>query len=364
MSTRSTAINPRGNLPTQAGQGFYQYNSITFRFSEPRIQAEFNEHMRTKAIQRGVLFGLFVYNVVGSPFNTKSLGGKYGLYGDLFTYSCISVHSLFFILFALEVFGSRWLEHASESHKKWYYTVRSLLMSIYVINGPATAGLAMNVRSRNPCLPDQVTFMEVFYCSTSPRGMIPVDTFVIGQMLALFQHFVFPIDWPTVIMAWFCELVLALLSVLPSATPQTFVTNTVFICVYVSTIALHHAVQTNVVAGYTRSRIDAESSHGSGGTAESLSLGEKSKVIENYLAELYHQQKTGRPLASHEHDMGSVDSSVSMSEFSAAEITRLSTISAHSKLRQRAALPKKKFLTQEKSLSVDTSVAGHHQNAY
>ena len=248
-STRSADSNPprRLQLFMQAGKGFYQYNSITFRFSEPQVQADFNEHMRTNAIHRGALFGLFVYNLVGSPFNTKSLNGKYGLYGELFTYSCISVHTLFFILFALEVFGSRWLERASESHKKWYYTARTLLMSMYVINCSAAAGLAMNVRSRNLCTPEQVSFMEVFYCSTSQRGMIPVDTFVIGQMVALFHHVVFPIGWPTVIMAWFGELILALLSVLPSATSQTFVTNSVFIFFYISTVALHHAVHTNVL---------------------------------------------------------------------------------------------------------------------
>ena len=378
--SKSFDTNPRQlQVQSQGGKGYFDYSNVTFRFKESQVQAEFNDHMTTRKIHRGVLLLLFLYNVIGSPLNTKSLYGKYGLYGTLFTYSCRSVHTLFFTIFALEMFGSRWLNGASESHKKWYYAVRSVLLTAYIINGPATAGFAMNIRSRNPCAPEQVSVMEVFYCSTSPRGMIPVDTFVIGQMLAVFQHFVFPIGWATVMMAWFGELILALISVIPTATPQTLVTNTIFIFFYVSTVALHHAVQTNVLTEYIRTQRDNEShvSGEDGASEQRLSNIDESKVIEDYLAKLYHRQTIGSAtLPSHDQDTSSVDSSVSMSEHSMGKSQAqsqsqlsfgISTISAHSKLRQRTVLPKQpksKFLTTEKSLSVDTSFVAGPPNGY
>ena len=146
---------------------------------------------------------------------------------------------------------------------------------------------------------------------------------------------------------------------------QTLCSFGLFCVTNVSTIVLHHAVQTNVLVAYIRSHEDTET-NGSGGEGftvpEPLSQGEKSKVIEKYLADLYERQKTGTHLSSHDQDMSSVNSSVSMSELSLGASHEVSTISAQSKLRQRRAPPKKKFLTQEKSLSVDTSVAGQHHN--
>ena len=182
-------------------EGKCKYSRLTYNFRDKDISRLFQASMKTKEINGGALYGLLIYNLVSGPafvyynmfVNPLPLAGHYGIYGVLFTLSVASVHTLFFIIFAFETIGTRWVPVFSEPYRKLFYDARSLLMMMYIINGPVACGLAMNVRSRNPCTPEQVGVMDVFYCSTSPKGMIPIDTFVIGQMLAVFQHFVFPI---------------------------------------------------------------------------------------------------------------------------------------------------------------------------
>ena len=182
-------------------EGKYKYCRLTYKFKDADISRQFQACMKTKEINGGALYGLLIYNLLSGPafvyynmfVNPQPLAGFYGIYGILFTLSVAVVHTLFFSIFAFETIGTRWVPTFSEPYRKLFYDVRSLLMMIYIVISPVACGLAMNVRSRHPCAPEQIGVMDVFYCSTSPKGMIPIDTFVIGQMLAVFQHFVFPI---------------------------------------------------------------------------------------------------------------------------------------------------------------------------
>ena len=174
-------------------EGKYKYSRLTYNFKDPDISRQYQACMKTKEIHGGALDGLLIYNLLSGPafvyynmfVNPLPMAGHYGIYGILFTLSVAIVHTLFFMIFALETIGTRWAPIFTESNRKLFYDIRSILMMLYIINGPVTCGLAMNVRSRHPCTPEQVGVMDVFYCSTSPKGMIPIDTFVIGKSIFL-----------------------------------------------------------------------------------------------------------------------------------------------------------------------------------
>jgi len=235
-------------LKTALNEPQYKFSTIIYQFRDAAVNARYKDYMRCKAVHKGAMWGLTAYNIATGPsfiyynlfVNRAALHGHHGIYGQLFTVAVFLVQALFSLLFFIETVDKARL---SDRYRELLYSTRSYLLPVYACLSTLCCGFAMNLRSSNPCTPEQTGVMDVFYCTTSPPGMIPVDTFVIGILMAVFHHFVLPVQWSAVVVAWLCELVLAILSILPTASPQMLVSNIVMIVFHVSTIALHATLQ-------------------------------------------------------------------------------------------------------------------------
>ena len=156
----------------------YAFNPYTLSFKDPVLRAEYDVHLQRKKIDRGPLRFLLLYNCVSAPLffyynsylNSKLIDGYYGFIGQLFLSTIYLVHSLFFLMYFMEMGLERWpcylYHHIGGGEREDYkhmsvQTLRTILILGYALMSPCGIGLALNVKARNLCTPEQITMNEV-----------------------------------------------------------------------------------------------------------------------------------------------------------------------------------------------------------
>jgi hypothetical protein len=200
----------------------------------------------------------------------------------------------------------------------------------------------MLVKIRHLCSPEQLSIHEIYICSTSSPGAIPVDAFCVGSAIIIFLQFAFPTPWPVVVVSWLLQLAALLLSAYEFTTPQTTVSNTTLIVFQLLSVGLHGVIHWNSMQAFVREQLDTETNTntsasaslsqsqdvdddgavrgGGGGGGGDVMTGDD--VIAEYLAGLYRRQQSGSgqrgdaDVADGDDDDKSVGSSVSISEYS------------------------------------------------
>jgi hypothetical protein len=328
----------------------YEINKLTMQFVDKEANAEFNDYLLNKAVDHFSFTFLLVYNVLTGPaflysnlyIDPKPLSGHFGRLGQWFVCIISQLHVLFFVLFFMEKLGFSWLlSHWGCEHARTVQRMRMVLITVYVLLVPCGTGLAMLVKIRHLCSPEQLSIHEIYICSTSSPGAIPVDAFCVGSAIIIFLQFAFPTPWPVVVVSWLLQLAALLLSAYEFTTPQTTVSNTTLIVFQLLSVGLHGVIHWNSMQAFVREQLDTETNtntsasaslsqsqdvdddgavRGGGGGGGDVMTGDD--VIAEYLAGLYRRQQSGSgqrgdaDVADGDDDDKSVGSSVSISEYS------------------------------------------------
>ena len=89
----------------------YSYDLCTFTFNKrPKLNERFDQHLQTIKINKSILFGMFIYNCIGLTtvmikdiyLSTDLYDGLYGVFGQIFLFTVLLVHAMFFTLYYLE----------------------------------------------------------------------------------------------------------------------------------------------------------------------------------------------------------------------------------------------------------------------
>ena len=133
----------------------------------------------------------------------------------------------------------------------------------------------------------RVPFSYCFYYFEP--GHISIEPFVIGSFLSVFHHSLFPVHFSIVMVSWFLQLCLILYSVLPSATPSVYITNTILIIFFMATIILNYRIHTSKLMEFIQIHKAMEEKR----KVEEEEM--KMRVIGEYLADAYvnHTPSTG-----------------------------------------------------------------------
>ena len=184
----------------------YAFNPYTLSFKDPTLRAEYDIYLQRKEINRDALRLLVIYNCVSAPlffyFNSyldsKLIDGYYGFIGQLFLSTIYLVHSLFFLMYFMEMGLERWpcyLHHHmgggehEDYQRKTIQTLRTLLILGYALMSPCGIGLALNVKARNLCTHMQVSMKEVGYCCVTCAisvGWLIVTRSLVKTILSLY----------------------------------------------------------------------------------------------------------------------------------------------------------------------------------
>lgn len=331
MKKRPSSSSPQRCAQTKVIK--YEINMFTMQFADKVLNEEFDDYLLNKDADQLSLTFLMTYNVLTGPaflytnlyIDNQPLSGHYGRLGQFFVYTVSQIYCLFFVMLFMEKKGFYWLlNHWGGGSTRYVQRMRMVLIASYILLVPCGTGLAMLVKIRNLCSPEQLSIHEIYICSTSSPGAIPVDSFCVGNALIIFLQFAFPTPWWVVMLSWSVQLAALLLSAYEFTTPQTVIYNGILITFHVITIVVHIVIHWNIMQTFAREQVDSDTNTYTVPEMQSVSLSQdvKDGMIVEYLASLHHRQLSGgNPQIGGTGDTAgnddeSVGSSVSISEYS------------------------------------------------
>ena len=223
----------------------YEYDAVTFVFHNSDVRRKYEDTLHV-AINNYFLRFLLMFNLLLWPVNIVIYIRKMAVWSTDFYFIIMVLSTNLSHFMGLSVYGMEWYNDRTKWSQNtipsWYLQWRSILLTIYTLFSPFTAGVHILQRCNHPCRSDQISTEDVYFCSVSP-GIIPMETLILSIAMMITIAANVPISWQVRVLAWMIGLILAVLALVQAAAVQTFIMNLCLICLYICVIGLLYLLQ-------------------------------------------------------------------------------------------------------------------------
>ena len=205
-----------------------------------------------------------------------------------FFFAVIFVHISFFLLYALEPSPSSSEHITDEKQRKVNGERRMIAIDIFIISSLCACGLVMHAN-----LP-LITYQGFFY--KFDDGDLALEPFILSCFLNVYHHFLYPVQWRVIVIAWFLQLLLILYSWLPFVMTQRgshFLSTLILILFYLSILAVNYRIHEGKIReflfteSFSMDNLNTTITKPSSTSLAPLSNVDETKIISDYLAEMY-----------------------------------------------------------------------------
>ena len=297
------------------------YDPYTFEFKDAKYQKEFDEYLKQKPIDLGNLKGQLIYNLMALPaficyhyYHHVHMQRPYVPASFPFLFTVMMTHCSFFSLYVLEPTDDQ--NGKNEKERMINGERRMIAINVFIISALCTCGLVMHAN-----LP-LITYTSFFY--KFDDGEVALEPFIISCFLNIYHHNLFPVHWWVIVTAWFLQLLLILCIWLPFAHTQSIHshnTTTILLLFYVAMLFINYRIHEFKLREFlfTESfslNLNNDPSHVVP-TPRNL---DESKIISDYLAEMYSRSPSVTENNSSEDVMDSRTTSSAVSSVSLSRV--------------------------------------------